>query len=182
MIFLLSKAFFKQLTIVVLGFLVLVFALKFWLHTLTHHGQKIEVPDLTHKSLSEVRSVLQDVHLDFIVIDSASFDPVIPKKSVVEQHPEAGDFVKEKRKIYLTLNPSKYRSVRVPNVLGNTKRQAITQLRSVGFVVGKHFLFVQDLGKNVVRGLQHKNKRIQPNDKLPLNSVIQLILGNGRGN
>ena len=38
-----------------------------------------------------------------------------------------GSFVKEKRKIYLTLNPSKYRDITIPDLNGQSKRQAITQ-------------------------------------------------------
>lgn len=180
--FLISKTFFKQLVIAIIGFLIFVFALKFWLNYITNHSQKIQVPNLQKMSLVEAQQKLKELNLDFIVIDSASFNPNLPKKSVIEQSPEAGDFVKEKRKIYLTLNPSKYRDITVPNVNGDTKRQATTQLRSIGFIVGKDFTFVRDKGKNVVRGLKYKNKRIQPNDKLPLNAVIELILGDGRGN
>ena len=53
-----------------------------------------------------------------------------------EQSPEAGDFVKEKRKIYLTLNPSKYRDITVTDLNGRTKRQAISELQAIGFIVG----------------------------------------------
>jgi hypothetical protein len=180
--FLISKTFFKHLLIAVIGFFIFVFVLKFWLNYITNHSQKIQVPNLQNMSWGEVKQKLKELNLDFIVIDSASFNPNLPKKSVIEQNPEAGDFVKEKRKIYLTLNPSKYKDISVPDVNGDTKRQATTQLRSMGFIVGKDFTFVPDRGKNVVRGLIYKNKRIQPKDKLPLNAVIELILGDGKGN
>jgi hypothetical protein len=31
----------------------------------------------------------------------------------------------------------------------------------------------------VVRGLRHKGKIVNPNDKLPKNSIIDLVLGDG---
>jgi beta-lactam-binding protein with PASTA domain len=100
---------------------------------------------------------------------------------VIEQTPEAGDFVKEKRKIYLTLNPSKYRDITIPDLNGLTKRQASSQLRAMGLKVGEEFTFVNDIGKDVVRGLRFKGNILKEGDKLPLNSIVDLVLGNGKG-
>ena len=162
--------------------MVFIFALKFWLGFSTNHDQKIQVPNLHKMSLEEVDRKLKELNLDYIVIDSASYNPNYPKKSVIEQSPETGDFVKEKRKIYLTLNPSKYRDVTIPDLNGKTKRQAISQLKSKGLNVGTNYTFVNDIGKDVVRGLRYKGKIINSGDKLPLNSIIDLVLGDGKGN
>lgn len=174
-----SKAFFKHLTIAMISLVVLVFGFRWWLGFTTNHDQRIEVPDLNRMPLEEVAKKLKALNLDFIVIDSASYNPNYPNKSVIEQTPEAGDFVKEKRKIYLTLNPSKYRDITIPDLNGRTKRQAMTQLQSIGFKIGE-FYFVPDIGKDVVRGLRHKGKKVKPGAKLPKNSVIDLILGDGK--
>ena len=177
-----SKVFLKQLAIAIVGLLVFVFLLKFWLGVSTNHNQKIQVPNLHKMSLADVQQKLDELELDFIVIDSASYNPNYPKKSVIEQNPESGDFVKEKRKIYLTLNPSRYRDVTIPDLNGRTKRQATTHLSSIGFKVGTNYTWVPDIGKNVVRGLKHNGKRIKAGDKLPKRSKIDLILGDGSGN
>ncbi|WP_369047782.1 PASTA domain-containing protein [Tenacibaculum sp. UWU-22] len=179
--FLKSKVFFKQLALFVIGLFIFVFLLKFWLGISTNHNQKIQVPDLTRMSLADVDQKLKELNLSFIVIDSASFNPSYPKKSVIEQNPEPGDFVKEKRKIYLTLNPSKYSDVVIPDLNGRTKRQASSHLLSIGFKVGTDYTWVPDIGKNVVRGLKYKGKTINPGDKLPKQSTIDLILGDGKG-
>lgn len=179
--FIKSKSFFIQIAIAIVGLFVFVFLLKFWLGYSTNHNQKIKVPDLHKMSLQNVEKKLEELNLDFIVIDSASYNPNYPKKSVIEQTPESGDFVKEKRKIYLTLNPSKYRDVSIPNLNGKTKRQATSHLRSIGFNIGTKFTYVNDIGKNVVRGLRFNGEILQPGDKLPLNSIIDLVLGDGRG-
>jgi eukaryotic-like serine/threonine-protein kinase len=179
--FLKSKSFFLQIAIAIVGLCVVVFALKYWLGFFTNHDQKIQVPDLHKMSLEAVERELTNINLDFIVIDSASYNPNYPKKSVIDQSPKTGDFVKEKRKIYLTLNPSKYRNVTLPDLNGKTKRQAISHLRSIGLAVGVNYTYVNDIGKNVVRGLRYKGNKINQGDKLPLKSVIELILGDGRG-
>jgi beta-lactam-binding protein with PASTA domain len=180
--FLKSKQFFKQIAFAIIGVFGVVFVLKIWLAATTNHEQKIEVPNLEKMSLTNVSSKLSELNLDFIVIDSASYNPNYPKRSVIEQDPEPGDFVKERRKIYLTLNPSKYRDVTIPDVIGRTKRQAISQLRSIGFKIGTKFTYVNDIGKDVVRGLKHHGKIILTKDKLPQNSIIELVLGDGNGN
>jgi beta-lactam-binding protein with PASTA domain len=179
--FLKSKSFFKQIAFAIIGLLVFVFVLKYWLGITTNHNQKIQVPNLHKLSLEDVNRKLEELNLDFKVIDSASFNPNYPKKSVIEQTPAAGDFVKEKRKIYLTLNPSKYRDVTIPDLNGKTKRQAISHLRSIRFNIGTNFTYVTDIGKDVVRGLRYKEEIINHGDKLPLNSIIDLVLGDGKG-
>lgn len=178
--FLKSKSFFKQIGIVFVSFFILYFILKFWLNITTNHDQKIEVPDLHKITIVDAEKKLKELNLDFKVIDSASYNPDYPKKSVIEQNPEAGDFVKEKRKIYLTLNPSKFRDINIPDLNGRTKRQAISELQAIGFIVGTDYKYVKDIGKDVVRGLRHKGKIINPNDNLPKNSIIELILGDGK--
>ena len=177
--FLTSKTFLKNLAIAIVGLVVFVFVLKFWLNITTNHDQRIQVPDLHKLTMEETERKLQELDLDYKVIDSASYNPDYPKRSVIEQTPKAGDFVKEKRKIYLTLNPSKYRDITIPDLNGRTKRQAISELQAIGFVVDTKFTYVKDIGKDVVRGLRHKGKILNPNDKLPKNSIIQLVLGDG---
>ncbi|TYP97067.1 PASTA domain-containing protein [Tenacibaculum adriaticum] len=180
--FLKSKTFLIQIAIAIVGLLIFIFLLQWWLGYTTIHKQKIQVPDLQKMVLVDVERKLEELDLDFIVIDSASYNPEYPAKSVIEQNPEAGDFVKEKRKIYLTLNPSKYRDIEIPDLNGKTKRQATTHLQSIGFKVGSNFTWVPDIGKDVVRGLKYNGKQIGLGDKLPKNSTIDLILGDGKGN
>jgi len=179
--FLKSKTFFVQIAIAIVCLFLLVFGLKFWLGVTTNHNQKIQVPNLQKLTLVEVERTLKELDLDYRIIDSASFNPAYPKKSVIEQTPEVGDFVKEKRKIYLTLNPSKYRDVTMPDLNGRTKRQASSELRARGLNVSVNFTFVDDIGKDVVRGLRYKGKIVKEGDKLPLNSIVDLVLGNGKG-
>ena len=79
------------------------------------------------------------------------------------------------------MNPSKYRDVTLPQLNGKTKRQAISNLRSIGINVSQNFTYVTDIGKDVVRGIQFKGKTVNAGDKIPLNSIVDLILGDGKG-
>ncbi len=180
--FIFSKSFLKQLIIslVVLG--ILLFALSKWLDVYTKHDQRIEVPDLKKKSITEVQQILEDLDLDFKVIDSTSYNPNFPKKSIIEQTPKAGNYVKEKRKIYLTINPSGYRKVVIPNFYGKTKRQVSAHLQSLGLKISSESQYVPDIAKNVVRGLIHKGKKVSKGDLVVKNETITLILGDGKSN
>ena len=176
--FFISKSFFIQIMIAVFSLSLLIVGMKWWLGYTTNHEQKIQVPNLNKMSLSNVETTLNELDLDFLVIDSASYNPKYPKKSVIEQTPESGSFVKEKRKIYLTLNPSKYRDITIPDLNGQSKRQAITQLQSIGFKIGK-FLYIRDY-KDVIRGLKSNGKKLKSGSKLEKNAVIDLIMGDGK--
>ena len=173
-----SKEFIRTIISIGVILLILIFALMKWLNYHTKHDQRIRVPDLEQLSLNETENVLKEVNLRFVVIDSAIFNPKFPPRTVIEQNPVGGDFVKENRKIYLTLNPSGYRKITVPNVIDQTKRQVVVQLKSIGFRIGKE-RYIPDLGKDVVRGLEINKKEIKPGDKLAKNSIIDLVLGDG---
>jgi len=179
--FIKSKSFFKQLLIAFVGLVVFVLATMKWLDISTNHDQKIEVPNLGKMSLDKVQITLEELDLKYVVLDSTSYNSKFPKKSVIEQSPDPGDFVKENRKIYLTLNPSGYKDVIIPNLLGKTKRQAISQLKAIGFRISSNEIYVSDIAKNVVRGLKFKGKNLKTGDKIPKNSSIILKLGDGNG-
>jgi beta-lactam-binding protein with PASTA domain len=173
-----SKEFLRTIILAFAFSLLLIFALIKWLSYHTKHDEKIAVPNLEKLSLAETEKILEEYKLNYVVIDSASFNPKFPPKSVIEQNPLPGDYVKENRKIYLTLNPSDYRKVTIPNVLDQTKRQVVIQLKSLGLRIGKE-RYIKDLGRDVVRGLEINKKQIKPGDRLPKNTVIDLVLGDG---
>ena len=179
--FVISKTFLKQLIFVFVGLVLFLFVIMKWLNISTNHSQKIEVPNLEKMSLKKVENTLNNLDLNLVVIDSASYNPNYPKKAVIDQDPEAGDFVKEGRKIYLTLNPSGYADIVVPDLYGKTKRQAISQLAAIGFRINSKAIYVSDIAKDVVRGLKFNGKDLKAGDKIPKNSLITLKLGNGNG-
>ena len=173
-----SKEFLSNLLAVFALSLLFLFVLGRGLKAYTNHNERIAVPNLEKLSVEEAEKVLAEQELTYVVIDSSNFNPDYPPKSIIEQDPEAGSYVKHKRKIYLTLNPSDYMKVQIPNVIDETKRQVVTRLRSSGFMIGKE-RFIPDLGKNVVRMLEYQGREIKPGEYLPKNSILDLVLGDG---
>ena len=171
LIFLLLKA-----GLILVGFIFLLFV---GLHFHTRQNNLIEVPDLYQVQLSDANEMLSDLKLNFEVIDSTHFNPEIPPFSVIEQQPRAFEQVKRGRKIYLTLNPSTYRKVSIPNVVQVTYRNAVTSLRAVGLEVGK-ISYRNNIGKDMVLALRFEGDEIEPGEKIPKSSKIDLVLGNGK--
>lgn len=178
--FLFTKVFLKQLSIAIIVLLGLAFVILFWLKFTTNHDQKIEVPSLAKMSLDTAENKLNEIDLRFEIIDSSNYNPDFPKYSVIEQIPKAGEFVKENRKIYLTLNRSGYVYLKIPEVVGKTRRQAEPTLISMGFEIGR-ITYKSYIALDEVLELSYKGKKLKAGEKIQKTSVIDLVLGDGEG-
>lgn len=176
--FLYSKTFFKQLALAVVAVVVLCFILLKWLNVSTNHGDFQTVPDLTGKSIDVAKIELEQNKLVFKIQDSANFNPNYPRFSVIEQEPKAGAKVKEDRKIYITLNPSGYRKIAIPDLKERTYRQAKPTIEAIGFTIGK-ITYEDNIGRDMVLKMMHKGRSINAGEMLPKTSKIDLVLGNG---
>ena len=125
-----------------------------------------------------MRTAVEAAGLRYEVLDSANFNPDYPRFSIIDQNPPAGNKVKRNRKIYLTVNPSGYKKVTVPNIEQVTKRNATSMLRAVGLDV-QRTTYIDELGKDMVYYIKFKGKRIKPGDKIPKTSKVELVCGNG---
>ena len=179
--FIFSKTFLIQLVLAGIVLVVIGFFTMQWLDYSTNQDQRIEVPDLAKMNLDKVEDRLDELDLDFEILDSANFNPDFPRYSVIDQVPAPGKFVKEDRKIYLTLNPSGYRKIEVPNnLIRKTRRQVEPTLRSLGFEIGE-ISYKPDIAEDAVLELRHKGKLVKPGEKLMKTSKIDLVLGDGSG-
>jgi eukaryotic-like serine/threonine-protein kinase len=177
--FIFSKAFVKQLLLAAVALLILVFLILSWLKFTTNHNQHIIVPDISKLTYNEATKKLKEVDLRLEILDSANYNPDFPKYSVIEQIPAAGQKVKESRKIYITLNPSGFRSVEIPPLVGRTRRQAEPTLRALGFEIGQ-VTYKPYIALDEVLEMKHKGKTIEPGEQLQITSVIDLVLGDGK--
>lgn len=177
--FFFSKLFLKQLLWAAL-LLVLFVCLSFYgLKKFTQHRENIQVPDIEALDIQTIASVLDQYELRFEVLDSTKFNPLYPAFSIIEQFPLAGSDVKKGRKIYLTINPSGFRKLSVPDVIQITKRNAETKLTAVGFQLGE-ITYRNNIGKDMVLQIRYQGKAIKPGTVLPKTSKIDLVLGNGK--
>jgi beta-lactam-binding protein with PASTA domain len=176
--FLRSRSFLIQLGLALIATMVLVLLALRWLNSSTHHGEFVEVPDFAKMSVMDMRKAVEDAGLRYEVLDSANYNPDYPRFSIIEQDPKAGSKVKEDRKIYFTVNPSGYKKVTVPNIIQVTQRNASSMLKAVGLDV-QRVTHIDELGKDMVYYIKYKGKNINPGQKLPKTSKIELVCGNG---
>lgn len=176
--FLFSRSLIKQLILALVAVLLVSFLTLKWLKYYTNHGTFVEVPSLLGLSLNDADKTLKSFELVAQVQDSSNYNPKYPSGAVIEQEPIAGSKVKETRKIYLILNPSDYKNIRIPDVIRSTLRQTKPTLEVLGFKIGT-LIYEDDLGKDEVLEMRYKGKKVNPGDLLKKTSVIDLVLGNG---
>jgi beta-lactam-binding protein with PASTA domain len=177
--FIFSKQFLVQLGIAIVALVIIVFGTLQWLKYSTNHSETITVPNLSKLSLDIVDKKLAEMNLRYTVLDSASFNPEYPPFSVLDQTPLPGKKVKEQRKIYLTVNPSGYAEVEIPNnLIRKTLRQVQPSLLARGFKIGDT-IEKPDMAKGAVLELQHKGQVLKSGDKLPKTSVVDIVIGDG---
>jgi len=179
--FLFSRAFVINVALVIVLFFVGIFGIRAWLDFYTDHGESIEVPDLKSYSLTEVEEILSELNLHYEVIDSADYNPEYPRGSVVGQIPSASKRVKEGRAIFLTINPRREKQIRMPDIIDRSKRQAISYLENYQLKIGE-LIYVPDMARDVVLGMEVNGKEVKPGDRVEVNSIVDLILGQGLSN
>ena len=113
------------------------------------------------------------------ITDLPKFIIDIPKYSIISQIPSENELVKKNRKVYLNVNPKNFQKVSIPDVVQITKRNAETILTALGFKVTEYRYF-NNIGRDMVLGILYEGERILPGQKVPMNSNLGLILGNGK--
>lgn len=160
--------------VVAIGVIVL-----FQLDNYTHHGESIAVPEFYDMTPSEAEAVAKHHNLKIKVVDSLYNDQAKPGV-VLEQYPENGARVKEKRLIQLTVNAQSPEKIVFPNLKNSAFRQTLQTLKSRGFQIGR-IEYGDSEFKNLVLNLKTNGKDVEPGTLLPKNTKIDIVLGNGYG-
>lgn len=176
--FLISKVFFKQLLIMLIVTLVLIFGALQLLSATTHHNEAIVVPDLSKMKITIAKQKLHNLGLRLVVLDTVSFRKNKPPFSVVEQDPKAKSNVKEGRKIYVKINAGTYGDVKLPDLKEKTYRQVLANITSLGLQPGKK-TYQLHIAKDIVLEVLQNGKILKTGDKIRQNSTLDFILGDG---
>ena len=169
------KHLFASIIMILIIFYIVFTSVKIY----TKHNRYIEVPDLTGITLDNVSKILKKKKLKSEVLDSSKYFSDIPVSSILSQIPDAGEFVKKNRKIYLNVNPSDYQKVSIPNIIQITKRNAESILNALGFEVSG-FDYIDNIGKDMVLEIKYNGENINVGDAVSRGSKLELILGNGK--
>ena len=148
-----------------------------WMQSYTRHGQYIAVPDVSGMYEEEAGQALAAVGLKYEVMDY-KYDKEMVEGGVIEQKPKPGAYVKDGRKIYLTLNSGKEPMRAVPDVADNSSlRAAESKLRAAGFKLGRTVYIDGDL--DWVYEIRYQGLEIAAGTEIPEGSTITIVAGNG---
>ena len=176
--FLISKTFLLNLVAAILLVVLIIFGLNIYLDSYTNHNDYHRVPNLINKSYKKAKKILEARNMQIEIIDTVDYNPKYKKYAVVEQNPRKNDKVKVGRKIYVKLNNNKYAKISFPEVIGKSRRQALSLIKASGLRVGK--VTTRPYFAEIVLKAFHKKDTLSNGDKIPKNSVIDLIIGDGK--
>lgn len=161
--------------ILVIAVLVLALTcLSWYLDSYTRHSERVDVPSLHGVMLSDAEHYLQQVGLKPMVIDSVYAD--VRPGAVVEQLPAAGLPVKKGRIVYLTINALGVRMVKMLDVREGGSRQAVSTLRSLGFVVDSLRQVAHDMD-DLVLGVKADGIDVVPGKEYPVGTHLVVLVG-----
>ncbi|WP_185853245.1 PASTA domain-containing protein [Blattabacterium cuenoti] len=130
-----------------------------WADVYTKHGTYVVVPNLRYLTLSQSISILKKLGLKYD-IDTSRYDPNLKNNQIISFSPEAGDYVKEGRHIYLQVNSQSQYPTVLPNIINKNKYIAMKLLHANHIPV-KEIRYINDLTKDTVLKVFYKKKSIQ---------------------
>ncbi|MGP1526651.1 MAG: PASTA domain-containing protein [Candidatus Cryptobacteroides sp.] len=170
-----DNIYIKNILGIFIALLALVISSSIFLKVITHHGNKIEVPDFTNMTMSEAKYNAGINNIRVLVIDSV-YVRRMKKGAVYSQTPKPGSTVKKGRLIRLTINSITPKKIIMPNLVGVSMRQAHAELLSRGLNLGQ-LIYVNDIATNNVIRQLYNNKEIKPGMYINSGSNIDLVVG-----
>ncbi len=169
-----KKFYIGSASLVALGALLLFLADSVIMPAYTNYDEGLTVPDVSQISLEEAQQRLTSYGLRYEVADRRS-NTAYPADYVIDQTPSPAEIVKPNRKVYLTVNTETNPTVKVPNVVNLSYRNAKLQLQNYGLQVGTVSYESSRFKNNVLR-------QSVPADKVvPKGATVDLAVGDGLG-
>lgn len=165
-----------------LAWVVIIWGSLKYFDSYTNHGQEINVPVLLGNNLDDVPSLLSGMDLRYEVIDSI-YNPSLLAGTVVYQSPmptdSTGMGVKEGRVVKVRVS-KQTRLVDLPYVVSKSRRFAETVLMSKGLRTKTSFVPSNEDQGSVVEQ-KYKGKKVEKGMRIPINSIIELVVGQKTG-
>ncbi len=180
-----KESFFKRYPwalhlLIMLGVSLVVLLLVFMvIRIYARQGDEYELPDMVGHNVAELMDD-NPIALDVVVMDSI-FRPGQEGGIILTQDPKGGTMVKKGRKLYITMTAFTPEDAVLPELVGLTVRQAVSELQAAGLQAGK-LKFVEDPYKNNVIEQTCKGKTVYAGQQIERGSTIDLLVGLGDGN
>lgn len=144
----------------------------------TMHGETIGVPDFTGVAMGNLDEICEQHQLRYLVLDSIYSDEH-EHGAVVNQNPGPHSQVKKNRKIYMTVNAMLPPMVTMRDMVGLSKRQAISMMSAMGLEVDS-LAYRPDICLDCVLEQRYKGKPLEAGTKIQKGEKITLVLGGGQ--
>ena len=149
---------------------------RYGLDLYTHHGEKIVIPDVLHKSFTDAENILDKAGLK-VVVNDTGYVKSLPPDCILEQTPAAGKIVKSGHVVYLVIN-SDTPMLTIPDVIDNSSyRTARAKLISMGFKVGEPMYVNGE--RDWVYGILCNGKSVVSGQKVSVEDILIIQVGNG---
>lgn len=173
--FLKSKQFFIHFGLALITITITLWILVKMLNSYTQHGDSVEVPDFTGKTIAELNGFIDGKDVRYLIIDSI-YAPKEKPGLVIRQDPETKTKVKRNRTIYLYVTGLLPPQVIMPKLIDRSERQAILMLQSYGFKIGKITQVAGDCN-GCVLGQFVKGKAVEAGTNVKKGTIIDLTIG-----
>ncbi len=176
--FVLTKHFAMHVGLVILFYLVIIFATVLYLDLATNHGEKIVVPNLVGMNGEEAKKKIEELDLQYQILDSI-YDPKSPEGTVVEQLVEPTSIskvhVKSGRIIGLRLT-KRSQMVEMPSLVHKQLQFAESILEQRGLRFSIQYRPTSEANGSVLDQL-FRGRRIKEGDRIPIGAIVTLIVG-----
>ncbi|MBO5024702.1 MAG: PASTA domain-containing protein [Bacteroidaceae bacterium] len=170
--------FWLNIVLMLMVLLAVPFGTFYALGIYTHHGEKIEVPEITGQRPETAIALLEERGLKGIVADSTYSSSASPG-IVLEQTPKSGSEVKSGRIIYLTINLNGEPMVKMPDLANNSSlREAEAQLKALGFKLTPTML-IEGEPKDFVIGIKQGMREVYAGEMVSRDRALTIVAGAG---
>lgn len=180
--FILSKHFLRHTGYIILTYVVIISFLLIYLSSYTNHGNKVNVPNLIGVSANNARVQLEELDLELELLDSI-YKPKLKPGTIIAQDPlptsKSNVFVKEGRIIRVQVS-KKYQLVEMPSLIDKSQRFAESVLKNRGLKCKISYKPTNE-SNGAVLNQKFKGVEIKEGRKIPIGSVITLIVGRNEG-
>lgn len=158
--------------------ILLCLGVKYGLDWYTNHGEVVVVPNVLHKDFKEAKDILDGLDLKIEVSDTG-YVKSLPPNCVLEQSIIAGEKVKPRRVIFVTINATSTPTIALPDVIDNSSyREAAVKLRAMGFKLGPPQFIPGE--KDWVYGIICKGRQLSTGARVSIEDMLTIQVGDGR--
>ncbi len=176
--FLISKKFWINFLLILIVWVGIIWGTMSYFNSYARLGEAIAVPNLIGNKASDIPALLTNKDLKYEIIDSI-YNPNLVEGTIIFQKPIATDSsglkVKSGRTIQVRVS-KRTRLVTVPVVVSKSQRFAEAMLTTKGLRTRIEYVASNEDQGSVI-DQEYKGQPIRKDQRLPINSVIELTVG-----